>query len=75
MTPQQLYNIALEAKQLGTRITLVFSKGDKRPAGFPRGELLSEAERGNVYSFDAGAVINWVKKNGLTGLYCKGQNK
>jgi len=49
MTPEQLYRTALEAKEQGTgRMTLVFSKGNKRPAGFPRGELLSETERANA---------------------------
>lgn len=66
MTPEQLYRTALEAKEQGTgRMTLVFSKGNKRPAGFPRGELLSETERGNVYSFSADDVIEWIENEGL----------
>ena len=42
MTPEQLYNDAVEAKGQGSHcgMSLVFSKGNKRPAGFPRGELL-----------------------------------
>jgi hypothetical protein len=61
MTPLQLYNIALEAKEQGTgRITLVFSRTNRRPKGFPRGELLSETEQGKVYEFSADEVIEWL---------------
>ena len=68
MTPEQLYTDAIEAKEQGAHVgmTLVFRRGQKRPSGFPRGELLCETERGNVYSFDPDKVIAWLKKNGLT---------
>lgn len=66
MTPEQLYKDALEAKAQGSicGMTLVFGKG-RKPNGFPRGELLSETERGKCYSFDPDKVIAWLKKNQL----------
>jgi hypothetical protein len=66
MTPEQLYKDALAAKEQGSTcgMTLVFGKG-RKPRGFPRGELLSETERGNCYSFNPDKVISWLKKNGL----------
>ena len=67
MTPEQLYKDALEAKEQGAHIgmSLVFPRGKKLPPGFPRGELLSETDRGRVYSFDPDKVIAWLKKHGL----------
>lgn len=67
MTPEQLYKDAIEAKAQGAvcGMTLVFGRGSKKPKGFPRGELLSETERGRVYSFDPDKVIAWLTKNGL----------
>lgn len=60
MTLEQLYKDALDAKAQGAHcgMTLVF-KG-RKPKGFPRGELLCETDRGNVYSFDPDKVIAWV---------------
>ena len=67
MTPERLYKDALYAKSQGPfcRVTLVFPHGFKRPKGFPRGHLLSETERGKVYSFDPDKIIEWLQKNGL----------
>jgi len=67
MTPEQLYKDAQEAKAQGSvcGMTLVFGRGTKKPKGFPRGELLSETERGRVYSFDPDKVIAWLVKNEL----------
>lgn len=67
MTPEQLYKDACEAKEQGAHVgmSLVFKTGQKRPIGFPRGELLCETERGRVYSFDPDKVIAWLKKNNL----------
>ena len=67
MTPEQLYKDACEAKKQGSHVgmSLVFQRKQKRPKGFPRGELLCETERGRVYSFDPDKVIAWLKKNGL----------
>ena len=69
MTHEQLYKDALAAKEQGAicGMTLVFGRGTKKPKGFPRGELLSETERGRVYSFDPDKVISWLTKNGLIG--------
>lgn len=68
MTPEQLYKDAMAAKEQGAfcGMTLVFPRGFKRPKGFPRGQLLSETERGNVYSFDPDKIIEWLRKDGLT---------
>ncbi len=67
MTPEQLYKDACEAKEQGAHVgmSLVFQRGQKRPPGFPRGELLCETERGRVYSFDPDRVISWLKKHNL----------
>jgi len=67
MTPEQLYKDALEAKEQGSHVgmSLVFAKGQKRPPGFPRGELLCETDRGHVYSFSPDKVITWLKKHDL----------
>lgn len=67
MTPEQLYNDAIAAKKQGAHVgmSLVFQRGQKRPDGFPRGELLCETERGLIYSVSPDKVIAWLKKNGL----------
>ena len=70
MTPEQLYKDAQEAKAQGSvcGMTLVFGLGAKKPKGFPRGELLSETERGRVYSFNPDKVLAWLAKNGLIAV-------
>jgi len=66
MNPNKLYADAVAAKAgLGIGITLVLPNLWKRPPGFPRGELLSETERGSVYSFDPDKIIRWLEKNEL----------
>ena len=67
MTPESLLSDALQAKESGAHVgmSLVFAIGQKRPKGFPRGELLSETERCSVYSFEPDRVIKWLKKNSL----------
>ena len=53
------------AKEQGTMMTLVLPKGIlKRLPGFPRGEFLSETERGKVYRFDPDKIIKWVNSIG-----------
>lgn len=50
----------------GGRMTMIFRKGQKRPKGFPRGELLCENADGNhAYSFDPLRVLAWLTANGL----------
>ena len=70
MTPEQLYKNALEAKDQNSvcGMSLAFAKGQKRPKGFPRGELLCETERGRVYSFDPDKIISWLKKHDLIAI-------
>lgn len=60
MTPAALANDARGAAAAGTNMTLVLPRCFKRPPGFPRGELLSETERGRVYSFKPERVLRWV---------------
>ncbi len=69
MTPEQLHKDAIEAKAQGAHVgvSLVFGKGQKRPPGFPRGELLCETEQGRVYSFEPDRIIAWLEKNNLIG--------
>ena len=60
---------ALEALNAGTRMSLVFKKGHKRPPRFPRGELLCENHDGNrVYSFDPERILAWLAANGLVSV-------
>lgn len=67
MTPEKLFADAKAAQEQGAQVgmTLVLPAGFKRPPGFPRGELLSETERGNVYSFKPEKIIDWLKSNNL----------
>lgn len=67
MTPEEMFFKAKAAKEQDSHVgmTLVFPIGFKRPAGFPRGEFLSETERGKVYSFDPDKIINWLNKSAL----------
>lgn len=66
MTPEQMAVDAAEALSAGTRMSLVFRKGQKRPSGFPRGELLCENHDGrHVYSFDPARVLAWLAANGF----------
>lgn len=67
MTPEELLKDAREAKAQGAHcgVTLVFRRGQKRPQGFPRGELLCETDRGKVYSFDPDRIIRWLENKGL----------
>jgi hypothetical protein len=61
VTPEKMLLEALAAKKQGAYgMTLVLPIGFKRPAGFPRGEFLSETGRGKVYSFDPDKIINWL---------------
>ena len=66
MTLEELYRDAMRAKENDSLIgvSLHFGKGCKRPAGFPRGQLLNETERGSLYTFNADKIIEWVKKQG-----------
>jgi hypothetical protein len=65
VTPEQLARDAVDAAAHGQRMTLTKMRGQKMPAGFPRGELLCDTEHGKVYSFDPDKVIAWLVKNGL----------
>ena len=64
MTLEEIYRTAIEAKEKHSVIgvCLHFTKGFKRPKGFPRGELLNETEVGNLYAFNPDKIIAWVKK-------------
>ena len=66
MRPIEMAKDAAEAVNAGTRMSMVFRKGQKRPPGFPRGELLCENYDGrHVYSFDPLRVLAWLAANGL----------
>ena len=56
MTPAEVLNASVESVD---RLTLVLPHGRPRPPGFPRGELLCETVKGNVYSFDAKRMRAW----------------
>lgn len=65
MTPDEMYKQALEARSTDSRMSMTMKKGTKRPAGFPRGELMCEQPEGNVYSFDSRKIIKWLNENNL----------
>ena len=66
MKPEDMAAEAVAAINAGTRMSMVFRKGQKRPPGFPRGELLCENYDGrHVYSFDPMRVLAWLTANGL----------
>jgi len=67
MSPDQMMKDAIAAKAQGAFVgmTLVLPRKFKRPSGFPRGELLSETERGKVYSFNPDKIIAWLKSAGF----------
>lgn len=66
MNPEKMYADAIEAKGgLGLGMMLVLPPNWKRPPGFPRGEFLSDNDRGEVYSFDPDKMIAWLEKNNL----------
>lgn len=44
-----------------------------RPPKFPRGELLTEIEGCNVYSFDPVKVLAWLVANGLARVVVEAQ--
>lgn len=68
MTPEELYKDAIEAKEQGSfGMTLVFRTCQKKPKGFPHGELLCENTGSKVYSFSPDKVIKWLEKNKLIG--------
>lgn len=75
MTPEQLARDAVDAAAHGQRMTLTKMRGQKMPAGFPRGELLCENHDGrNVYSYDPEKVLAWMRKQGLIETTVKPPN-
>jgi len=66
MKPEDMAAEAVAAINAGSRMSMVFRKGQKRPPKFPRGELLCENYDGrHVYSFDPERVLAWLVANGL----------
>lgn len=58
----------------GSPLTLVTPKGWKRPAKFPRGELLQVKENGDrVWMFDAVRVLAWLSANNFVKIASKPQ--
>lgn len=75
MSPAEMAKQAAEAMNAGTRMTMVFQKGGKRPPKFPRGELLCENSDGrNVYSFDPSRVLAWLITSGLIKAHLSPSN-
>ena len=66
MTPEEMATTAASAIQDKTRLTMVVPRPWKnRPRKFPKGILLCQQEKSNVYSFDPLNVIAWLASNGL----------
>ncbi len=66
MTPEDMARLAADAIQGGTDMTMVVPRPWKnRPPKFPRGELLCEQTKSNVYSFDPVKVLAWLTANGF----------
>lgn len=71
MTPAEMSRLAVDAIVDGTRMTMVVKKGWRKPAKFPRGELLCENSDGrNAFSFDPLLVLTWLRAKGHT---CNGK--
>lgn len=63
MEIRELHKLCVESISEGFNyINLVM---DKKPKGFPRGELLCETHRGRVYRYSAIKMIAWMDKNNL----------
>lgn len=68
MTPEELYKDAIGAKAQGSfEMTLVFRNDQKKPKGFPRGELLCENVGSKVYRFNPDKAVKWLENNKLSG--------
>lgn len=61
MTPEQIYNDAIDAKKQGSSLGVTLLMSGQRPKGFPRGEFLSDTGRGKLYRYDPDKIINWYK--------------
>lgn len=74
MTPEQLAADAAMAINDKTNMTLVLPRPFKRPPKFPRGELLCQQEKTNVYSFDPIKILAWLAANKLITVVASAGN-
>ena len=63
MTPQDMEAQCLAAIDGAHRITLTTDRGQRMPAGFPQGELLSESRVGINRSYKPERVLRWLRDN------------
>lgn len=67
MTPQDMERNAKEALNAGTNMVLVIPRGFKRPAKFPRGELICENSSGSrCYRYNPQKILDWLMDMDLT---------
>jgi hypothetical protein len=63
MTPQDMEAQCLKAINAEQRITLTTDRGQRMPAGFPQGELLSESATAVNRSYKPERVLRWLRDN------------
>ncbi len=64
MTPQQMEAACLSAiRHPNHGVTLTTARGQRMPAGFPRGEILSENMQWTNRSYKPEKVLRWLRDN------------
>jgi hypothetical protein len=63
MTPQDMEAQCLRAIDAAQGVTLTTDRGQRMPAGFPQGELLSESRVGVNRSYKPEKVLRWLRDN------------
>jgi hypothetical protein len=63
MTPQDMEAQCLAAINNAHHITLTTDRGQRMPAGFPQGELLSESATAVNRSYKPERVLRWLRDN------------
>ena len=67
MKPEELERACLQAIESRTRITLTWPKGQRIPAGFPTGEILSETASVTNRSYKPEKLLRWLRDTNLIG--------
>ena len=66
MNPKELEAMCLDQIAKGSsKVTLSFPKGTRMPAGFPRGELLSENQQFTNRSVKPEKLLRWLREQML----------
>lgn len=72
MNAKEMEAMCLEHIEKGNKyVTLSFPKGTKMPAGFPRGELLSENQQFTNRSIKPEKLLRWLREQMLIESHSK----